>query len=266
MLAFGYGPIVVLLPFVAMGVVALGLGVVLPRIDAVVERLTHHREVTPYSALACRRGADPGRLAGAGAARAGPGAGRRHRREPGRGVAGRRGPAGRGGGAPAGPRRAERRAEVPNLAVLLDPAGHRPRGPGARRHRAARGAGHRQARRRRSRRPTSSWSADVAHGAALLLRGVALNAELADRVRRADDLATELQASRQRLARAREVERRRLVMELGNATTDRLAGLRDAVSSGRDGLARAPSRTRRPPSRRWRGPGSGSTSCSTGSG
>ena len=77
---------------------------------------------------------------------------------------------------------------------------------------------------------------DVAHGAALLLRGVALNAELADRVRRADDLATELQASRQRLARAREVERRRLVMELGHATTDRLAGLRNAVSTARNEL------------------------------
>jgi signal transduction histidine kinase len=77
---------------------------------------------------------------------------------------------------------------------------------------------------------------DVAHGAALLLRGVALNAELADRVRRADDLATEMQASRQRLARAREVERRRLVMELGNATTDRLAGLRAGVTAAREGL------------------------------
>ena len=65
---------------------------------------------------------------------------------------------------------------------------------------------------------------------------MALNAELADRVRRADDLATELQASRQRLARAREVERRRLVMELGQATTDRLAGLRNAVSTARNDL------------------------------
>ena len=65
---------------------------------------------------------------------------------------------------------------------------------------------------------------------------MALNAELADRVRRADDLATELQASRQRLARAREVERRRLVMELGHATTDRLAGLRAAVAAARNEL------------------------------
>src|ERR1700754_4509253 len=42
----------VLLPFVAVGVCAVGLGFVLPRVDAAVGRLTHHREVTPYSALA----------------------------------------------------------------------------------------------------------------------------------------------------------------------------------------------------------------------
>ena len=107
---------------------------------------------------------------------------------------------------------------------------------------------------------------DVAHGAGLLLRGVAQNAELADRVRRADDLATELQASRQRLARAREVERRRLVMELGHATTDRLAGLRGAVTRGPDRPRRAATGHRTPRSRRWPAPGSGSTSCWTGSG
>ncbi len=107
---------------------------------------------------------------------------------------------------------------------------------------------------------------DVAHGAALLLRGVALNAELADRVRRADDLATELQASRQRLARAREVERRRLVMELGHATTDRLAGLRAAVVRGPCTSSTSRNRTRRRRSRRWCGPGWVSTSCWTASG
>jgi hypothetical protein len=67
---------------------------------------------------------------------------------------------------------------------------------------------------------------DVANGAGLLLRGVALNAELAERVRRADELAAELRASRQRLTQARDVERRRLISELGNATSDRLADLR----------------------------------------
>jgi signal transduction histidine kinase len=81
---------------------------------------------------------------------------------------------------------------------------------------------------------------DVANGAALLLRGVALNVELAERVRRADDLARELRASRQRLARAREVERRRLVIELGNATSLRLAALRGDVTAARAELDRAP--------------------------
>jgi hypothetical protein len=75
---------------------------------------------------------------------------------------------------------------------------------------------------------------DVAHGAGMLLRGVALNAELAERVRRADELAEELRASRRRLAQAREVERRRLLTELDTATTARLAGLRhDLDDAGR---------------------------------
>ena len=87
----------------------------------------------------------------------------------------------------------------------------------------------------RSRPPTSSSSRTSRTAPALLLRGVALNAELAERVRRADDLATELQASRQRLARAREVERRRLVDRARHATTDRLAALR---SRGRRGRSR----------------------------
>ncbi|HEX4251660.1 MAG TPA: hypothetical protein VH008_27620 [Pseudonocardia sp.] len=67
---------------------------------------------------------------------------------------------------------------------------------------------------------------DVANGASMLLRGVQLNAELEERVRRADELAAELQASRQRLTQARDVERRRLINELGNATTERLTTLR----------------------------------------
>jgi signal transduction histidine kinase len=81
---------------------------------------------------------------------------------------------------------------------------------------------------------------DVANGAALLLRGVALNAELAERVRRADELAGQLQTSRQRLSSAREVERRRLVMELGHATSDRLAGLRADVGDAGAALDRSP--------------------------
>jgi signal transduction histidine kinase len=78
---------------------------------------------------------------------------------------------------------------------------------------------------------------DVANGAGLLLRSVALNAELAERIRRADDLATELEASQQRLAHAREIERRRLIMELGSATVDRVAALRHEVFVARAGLA-----------------------------
>jgi signal transduction histidine kinase len=66
---------------------------------------------------------------------------------------------------------------------------------------------------------------DVANGAAMLLRGVAQNAVLRERVRRAGELADELRASRRRLTEARDVERRRLVSELSNATTDQLATL-----------------------------------------
>jgi signal transduction histidine kinase len=78
---------------------------------------------------------------------------------------------------------------------------------------------------------------DVANGAGMLLRGVQLNAELEERVRRADELAAELHASRQRLTQARNVERRRLISELGNVTTDRLATLREDLAGA--GLALA---------------------------
>jgi signal transduction histidine kinase len=70
---------------------------------------------------------------------------------------------------------------------------------------------------------------DVANGAGLLLRGAQLNAELKEQVRQADELAAELQASRQRLTRARDVERQRLAAELTNVTTGRLASLRSDV-------------------------------------
>jgi signal transduction histidine kinase len=80
---------------------------------------------------------------------------------------------------------------------------------------------------------------DVANGAGLLLRVVALNAELAERVQRAADLAQELQASRRRLASARDSERRRLVAELAYATGDRLDALRAEVGTASAGLASA---------------------------
>lgn len=80
---------------------------------------------------------------------------------------------------------------------------------------------------------------DVANGAGMLLRDVQLNAELEERVRRADELAEELGASQQRLTQARDVERRRLVTELGNATTDRLAALRAELANARHALSGA---------------------------
>jgi signal transduction histidine kinase len=66
---------------------------------------------------------------------------------------------------------------------------------------------------------------------------VALNAELSERVRQADELATELAASRQRLTHAREVERRRLVNELAGATTDRMAALQDRFTEAAEALS-----------------------------
>ena len=81
---------------------------------------------------------------------------------------------------------------------------------------------------------------DVANGAALPLRVVALNAELSERVQRAAELAEELRASRRRLASARDAARRRLVAELSHATDDRLAALRTELAATRARLADAP--------------------------
>jgi hypothetical protein len=78
---------------------------------------------------------------------------------------------------------------------------------------------------------------DVANGAGLLLRGVQLNAELGERVRRAGELATELQASRQRLTQARDAERQRLIAELTQVTDDRLAALRTELAETRELLS-----------------------------
>ena len=78
---------------------------------------------------------------------------------------------------------------------------------------------------------------DVAQGARLLLHGAQLASELEDRVRQADELATQLQASRQRLTRARDVERQRLIGELTQVTTARLATLRGDVAEIQDLLS-----------------------------
>ncbi|HEY6423129.1 MAG TPA: hypothetical protein VIY28_07745 [Pseudonocardiaceae bacterium] len=78
---------------------------------------------------------------------------------------------------------------------------------------------------------------DVANGAGLLLRGVQLNAELHERVSRAGELATELQASRQRLSQARDAERHRLIAELTQVTTGRLAALRTELAAAAEVLS-----------------------------
>jgi signal transduction histidine kinase len=77
---------------------------------------------------------------------------------------------------------------------------------------------------------------DVASGARLLLRGIALNAELRERVRQAANLGAELNRSRSRLARARAVERRRLAAELAHAATGRLAEVRAGLEDVRDDI------------------------------
>lgn len=250
--ALGSGQLAVLLPFVAAAAAAIGLGVVLPRIDRVVERLTHHREVTPYSALAAaaartRAGSLEQALPGLAQVLAdGTGATRaavwlavgEHL------VVGAQYPTTQYPTTPypttqfppRDPAEPEQPPEaVANLAVLLTrpDTDHVVPVLDGTALRAALTIG----------KPGGSITPadqrlvqDVANGAALLLRSVALNAELAERVRRADHLADELQGSRQRLAKAREVERRRLVTELAHATTDRLARLRADVSAARGHL------------------------------
>ena len=235
----GSGPLEVLLPFVVVMVVAVTLGLVLPRVDRLVERLTHHREVTPYSALAeaaarIRAGVLEEALPGLAQVLADGTAATRavvwlavgdrlvaaaeHPPPP---------------TADAGARQVENlavllaRPDIDHVEPVLDGTELRaalsitkPDGP--------------------IKPSDQALVRDVAGGAALLLRGVALNAELAERVQRADELAAELRASRERLARARDVERRRLVMELGHATGDRLAALRADVAAARTDLGHEP--------------------------
>jgi hypothetical protein len=219
----------VLLPFLAAAVCVVGLGMVRPRVDRLVGRLTHQREVTPYSALAAaatriRAGSLEQALPGLAEVLAGgTGASRAvvwlvvddhlvsEAAQPPDGT---------------GPPTVENLAvllaqpDVDHVVPVLD-------GSVLRAVLAIE-------------KPNAAITPedkrlmqDVANGAGLLLRSVALNAELAERIRRADGLATELQASQQRLAQAREIERRRLVMELGYATADRLAALRGEVFAAR---------------------------------
>lgn len=224
-------PVVVALPFAAVAVVAA----VLPRLRvaaaSIVERITHYREVTPYSALADAAQ----RLRSPSLEEALPGLARVLAD----GTGARRAAVWLAVGDrlavtaayPASPQR----DTAENLAVLL----------------ARPGIGHvvpvldgTELRAvlsiEKPELPVTPGDRvlmqDVANGAALLLRTVALNAELSERVRRADRLAEELRASRQRLAQARTVERRRLLSELSRATSGRLGALREHLASVRADL------------------------------
>ena len=223
----------VALPFLAAAVGAAGLGVVLPGIDRWVAGLTRYRPSTPYSALAqtvarIRAGTLPEALPGLARVLAdGTGATRAvvwlavedrlvaaavHPPQPG-----------------AEP------AVAPNLAVVLagQDADHVVPvldGPALR---AVLAIG----------KPGSPVTPadrqlmdDVANGAGSLLREVQRGRELEQRVRRAGELAEELQQSRRRLSRARDVERLRLAGELTNVTGDRLAALRAEFTTARAGL------------------------------
>ncbi|MCD2196185.1 hypothetical protein LQ327_22690 [Actinomycetospora endophytica] len=72
---------------------------------------------------------------------------------------------------------------------------------------------------------------DLADGASLLLRGLALTGELEQRIRRADELGSELADSQHRLRRARDLERRRLVAELDTVIINRLVRLRGDLAT-----------------------------------
>lgn len=225
----------VLLPFVAAAAATAILGAVLPRIDRWVQRLTHHRMSTPYSALAAasdriRAGSLPAALPGLAQVLA-DGTGARSAAlwlvVEGSLVSVATHPPADDGGVP---------VTVPNLAVLLarpDTDHLVPVLDGAV-LRAALAIGKPGA-------PITPADQrlmrDVANGAGALLREVQQGAELEERVRRAADLAAELQQSRQRLGRARDVERRRLVAELSHATTEPLAALRAELEHAAAGLA-----------------------------
>ncbi|MCE0766802.1 hypothetical protein LWC35_28430 [Pseudonocardia kujensis] len=231
----GLGQIGVLLPFLAALVCAVGAARLRPVVDRFVERVTHARATTPYSALAeaaarIRSGTPDSALPGLAEVLA-------------EGTAAREARvwlavSDRLVTAAVHPPRAVTGDTVPNLAVLLggeDPErradhvvpiveGQTLRAVLAIRKTAAITPADQQLMR------------DLAGGAGLLLRGVAMNTELRDRVRRAAELAAELERSRERLATARDVERRRLVGELSHATTDRLATLRIVLDGARQDL------------------------------
>jgi signal transduction histidine kinase len=225
--------ITTVLPFLAVGVAAAAFARLRPGIDQVVERLTHHREVTPYSALAdAAQGLRSPSLDQAlpGLARA-LAEGTRAR-----GAAVWLAVGDRLAAAASYPSTDDGTPDaVDNLGVLLTRPGISHLVPvlDGTELRAVLSI-------EKPEMPITSGDRvlmeDVANGAALLLRTVALNAELSERVRRADLLGEALQSSRQRLALAREVERRRLSTELSRATSGRLAALRDRIAAARADL------------------------------
>jgi hypothetical protein len=85
-----------------------------------------------------------------------------------------------------------------------------------------------------------SFMRDMANCCALLFRGVELDTELRDRVRRAVELSEQLRASQERLAHARELERRRLASEITNVTTGNLAAIRAELRHLEEALAAGP--------------------------
>jgi len=234
-------PFVVVLPFVVVAVATAVLARLRGAVDTIVERVTNYREVTPYSALADAAQ----RLRSPSLQEALPGLARVLAD----GTGARRAAVWLAVGErlvvtasyPA-PDEAVPPDSVENLAVLLarPGIGHVVPVLDATELRAVLSI-------EKPELPVTPGDRvlmqDVANGAALLLRTVALNAELSERVRRADHLAEELRASRQRLAQAREVERRRLLTELSRATSGRLVALREHVAAARADLGDRGTRT-----------------------
>jgi hypothetical protein len=228
----------VLLPFVAAGVAATGLVVRREPLDRLVRRLTHHRLMTPYSVLAqttARVGAGSLEQALPGLAQVlaeGTGA---QRAVVWLAVEGRLVEAA------AYPADGALPAVVENLAVLLarPDTDHVVPVLDGTVLRAALAIDKPDA---PITPPDQRLMQDVADGAGLLLRSVQRGAELQERVRQADELAAELRESRRRLTRAREVERRRLIGELGHATTGRLTALHDELGGAAADLDAVPAR------------------------
>jgi len=228
------GPIGVLLPFAAVVACAVAAVSGLPAVDRLVERVTHHRGGTPYAALAeasarMRSGTSESALPGIAEVLAE--GTRADRARVWLAVSDRLVLAAEHPGATAGPP-AETR---PNLAVLLDDPETAHAVP------IVEGVTLRAVltitKRGSVTADDQQLMRDVAGGAGLLLRGVAMNTEVSDGVRRAAELAAELERSRERLAGARDVERRRLVGELSHATTERLAALRLVLDGARQDLS-----------------------------